>query len=803
MLFGRSELSIAVALAIGSMAAGAGAAEQTSQDAQAQQTPVSQDSPGAAADKSVRRDQIQSVIVTAQKRKENVDKVPVSISVVTADDLSNQHINGLEDITRSVPNISFSGGSQGNGPGLSNIEMRGISSAAGSGTVGMYMDDVSMTTRNLYSLGTAEPKFFDVDRIEVLRGPQGTLYGASSMGGTLKVITNQPDLKHTSNSGMVEVSHTDHGGMNTTANAVLNLPLVPNRLALRIGVQGSHDDGYITQVDPVTLAPLHTRTNSERDGVLRLGLKWMVDQDLTITPSIFYQTVKTGDLPTEYPNSQITNVPLQPYQISKPNLEPGTDKLFVPSLNVNYDFGPASLVSVSSYYQRKFDRVQDGTQANSAYLATLLGPDAPAELGNKLGVLPAFVYLNNQVRQFSQEFRLTSRAYDPRASSPWTWLGGAYFSNLHTTVNDFEPVPGLNALFNSYGLNADDPNALSGSFPGAFAQDSAYFSARHYRDTQKALFGEVNYHFTPALTATAGLRALSATDSLGREGSGYFTSQPGMTVQLPHDVDAHAYTPKFALSWDSAPNNMVYADAAKGFRLGSQNREIPLSLCGAELASMGLAAAPASYSPDSLWSYEIGDKARLLDNHLAINASAFYIDWKNIQVDRQLNCTFDYETNAGRARSSGIEFEAKFKPNRDWTFDLGTGYTNAYLVEANQALGSLAGQKVPGVPKFNATLSSEYDFTVNSATDGFARLTGHWTGSSYGTPHIGDSDYLRPAYATVDASVGLKFENWQVSLFAKNLGNNDKVIQTPSVQYFTERYRLVPRTVGVNLSGSL
>ena len=764
------------------------------------QVPEQADVKGKAERQS---DQLETVVVTAQKRKEDANKVPVSVSVVRGEDLAAKHITSLEDITRAVPNISFSGGTQGNGPGLSNIEMRGISSSAGSGTVGIYMDDVSMTTRNLYSLGSPEPKFFDVDRIEVLRGPQGTLYGASSMGGTLKVVLNQPDLKNFDNSVLTEVSATRHGGINDTVNGVLNIPLIANEMALRIGIQSSHNSGYITQVDPDTRAALRTRTNSEDDKVLRLALKWAVTKDLTLTPSLFYQEIKTGDLPTEYPFSQTTGAPLQAYQTSKPVLEPGNDKLLTPSLTVNYDMGFADLISVTSYYKRDFQRTQDGTQANSAFIASLLQPSAPAALGAALSVLPGYVFLDNQVRQFSQELRIASKSYDPKSGNVLTWLGGAYLSNLRTTVGDNEPLPGLNALFASNHVSAGDPNVLAGAFANDFPGDSAYFSARHYRTSQKALFGEVNYHFTPSLTATAGVRGLTATDSLQREGANYFTAVPGLTLQAAHPVDTHAYTPKFALAWNVDPSDMVYANVAKGFRLGSQNRDIPLSLCGAELASMGLAAAPASFGPDSVWSYEVGDKSRFLNNRLAVNAAAYYIDWNNIQVDRALNCTFDYETNAGKARSMGFELEVKAKPTRDLTLEFAGGYSKAYLIDANAALGSMAGQGVPGVPKFNASLSGQYEFTVSGSSDGFARLTGHWTGTSYGAPNVGNTDYARPAYATLDASVGINFEKWQVSLFAKNLANGDKVIQRPSVQFFSESYRLAPRLIGLSVSGKI
>jgi outer membrane receptor protein involved in Fe transport len=760
----------------------------------------------AAEKKPAREAGIQSILVTAQKRKEDVNKVPISVSVMKGEDLAAEHIGGLEDITRAIPNISFSGGSQGNGAGLSNIEMRGIASSAGSGTVGIYMDDVSMTTRNLYSLGSPEPKFFDVDRIEVLRGPQGTLYGASSMGGTIKFILNQPDLKRYDNAVHAEVSKTSGGGWNTTADAVLNVPLIPNELALRIGVQAGHISGYMNQLNPDTLAVVKSRTNDEDDRVLRLAMKWQPTKDLSITPALFYQEIKTGDLATEYPVSHTTGAALPPFSTTKPVLEPGNDKLLTPSLTVNYDMGFADLISVTSYYKREFDRTQDGTQANSSYIGCcLMGPNAPAGLVNEITVFPSYVLLDNQVRQFSQEVRLASKPYDSKSANPWTWLGGLYFSNLHTTVNDNEPMPGINALFAKYGVSPDDPDVVSGSFPGAFANESAYYSARHYRTVQHAAFGEVSYHFTPTIAATAGIRSVYAIDSLEREGSNYFTGNPGITKQNPNPVNTHAYTPKFSLTWNVDDSNMVYATAAKGFRLGGQNRDIPVSVCGDELKGLGFADghAPGAFGPDSLWSYEIGNKSRFLNNRLAINTAFYYINWDNIQVDKSLNCTFDFETNAGHAKSMGLEIEVRGKPTPDLTLGLTAGYANAYLTEDVDALGSKAGQFVPGVPRFSASLSGEYHFEITNNVDGFARLSSNWTGASFGTPNEGAPDYRRPGYKIVNASLGANLGKWQVSLFAKNLLNEDKVIQRPVVQFFQENYRISPRTVGVSLSGKI
>src|SRR5471030_3115847 len=235
-------------------------------------------------------DEIEVVKVTAQKRKEDPAKVAMSITAVTGAQLQAEHVNDFTDLTRVVHNISFTAasGNGGAGPGTENIEIRGISSTAGAATVGIYLGDVSITVGNVYTMGTVEPKFFDIDRVEVLRGPQATLYGASSMGGTIKFIPNEPDLKERSFETYTEVSNTKGGSSNYGANAVGNFPLIDNELALRIGVQVEHTGGFINQVDGDgnTLA---NNINKIDDHELRIALKWKPSSALTMTPSLYYQ----------------------------------------------------------------------------------------------------------------------------------------------------------------------------------------------------------------------------------------------------------------------------------------------------------------------------------------------------------------------------------------------------------------------------------------------------------------------------------------------------------------------------------
>lgn len=779
----------------------------------AQQTPATPtapaNSPSTSSSASKDSNQIDTIVVTAQKRKEDASKVPLSISVIRGDELTAQHIGDFEDITRSIPNVAFSGGggggNAGNGPGLSNIEMRGVSSQAGSATVGIYVDDVSMTASNLYSMGSIEPKFFDLDHVEVLRGPQGTLYGASSMGGTVKFVSNQPNLKDTEATGYSEVSETAHGGTNYTVNGVVNVPLIPGELALRIGVEGIHQSGYIDQVSPTTGAVVASGINDENDTVVRMAMKWTPTLNLTLTPTLYYQQVNTGDISVAY-------AALPENETSKTIREPGSDQLIVPSLTANYAMDIGDLTSVTSFFQRKFDRTQDGTLENSPYLSTQINTAQYPQyqsLANTIAGLPSAIILGNQVRQFSQEVRVTSHPYDASVS-PFTWLAGAYVADQHTNIVENDPIYGINAAFAA--ANADptsNSNVLAGAVSAGFPNDDSYYSGRHYHDKQQAIFGEGNYYFTPTLHATVGLRYLKATDSLDREGALYYNndgSNDGNSSSTATTTGNKA-TPKFALTWEVDKTDTLYASAQEGFRLGGSNFQIPQAYCG--LANPN----PLSYQSDSLWSYEVGDKSRFLNNQLSVEAALFYVDWKDLQQQIALSCGFNYNTNVGNATSKGAEVSIKAKPISHLLIDLSGGITNAALSDnAGQnagIIGAVSGAPVPGVPHFNAALSAMYSYNLSNDLFGFVRGSAHWTGASYGgfpTLPNGDvdPDYHRPAYSTVDFSTGLSWDKWEFSLFAKNLFDNEKVIQHPVVQtQENEVYRIAPRIIGISLSAKM
>jgi iron complex outermembrane receptor protein len=769
---------------------------------------------------------IATVVVTAQKRKEDPNKIAMSISTISGDDLQQQHIEDFGDLTRSIPNISFSTTS-GAGPGLDNIEMRGVSSSAGSATVGIYVDDTSVTIPNMYDMGATEPKFFDLERVEVLRGPQGTLYGSSSMGGTIKFITNQPNLKEYSVDTFADYSNTKGAGSNTSGYIVGNIPLIADELAVRIGVQGNRTAGFINQIDSNGNV-IGNGINSNDDQEVRLAVKWKPTKNLTITPSIFYQEVHSDGSSAFLLNT----LPL--YESNVSVREPSTDKFLLPTLNINYDWDGINVTSVSSYFDRHFDRSIDGknyitiplTSTNPSsgcyFYVVACGGSVPNALLPAILALPSASQLTSQAEQFSQELRFASKAYE-KGGSPWTWVGGLYFANERTGAIENDPVIGLNATLAQYGVDTNNLNSLANSlyFPGnpslgippgtpylnPFPNDNTYYGNQQTREQQKAIFGEVNYYFTPTLHATVGMRYLTATNSLEQINGLYETGlNTNANAVFQNTTSTNASTPKFALTWEVDPNNTLYTSAAKGFRLGGGNQYVPVTFCASDLAANGLTEAPATYKQDSLWSYEVGSKSRVFDNRLSFNADIFYLKWNNIQQNVYLpGCSYDYNTNAGDAVSKGAEIEVKFKPVPQLLLSASGGYDNAEFSDSqgqiNGVIGAVKGAAIEGVPKYNGQLSAKYSFALGDKS-AYLLATEHWVGRSNGSLVATDPDYNRPQYHTVDTSAGMSFGTFDVSVYVKNALNDNTIIQHPNTNETNEGFRLNARTIGMNVFAS-
>jgi outer membrane receptor protein involved in Fe transport len=738
---------------------------------------------------------LEEITVTAQKTAENLRDVPISVSVIDAGQLQDQHITDLGDLTRVVPNFSFS--SNGN-PGGSILEMRGISSAAGASPVAIYLDDVSITQRlGGGYVGQPEPELLDIQQVEVLRGPQGTLYGASAEAGVLKFRANPVDLRSFQASGLAEGFYTQHGSGSDRINGMVNLPVIDGVFGVRLAVEHEDISGYIDRFSPETNARVDTNINNNEATVARLTLDAQPTDRLTVTAALFYQR-------SLYGNSNTVNLGLPPLSTNNLVADEGSNTLIVPSLTVHYDFGYADLTSVSSDYTRNAPYTYDGTAFNSVYIGEGIlnggfGGTPVLDLngglsGDKIAALPGPAYDTYFTRIISQELRLASKPYTP-GGMPVTWVAGLYYQQSDDRTSDNEYIPGFNEVFSAnYGVPT-----LNALFGGPLPNDLIFFAQSRYLEKQYSAFGDVTFHVTESLRASIGLRYLSAHDDETISAGGFFNG--GDSGYAAHSKD-HALTPKATIEYDVASKGMVYATAGKGFRLGGPNGPL-IPFCAGDLAALGLTEGPPSYAHDSLWNYELGTKLRPAAN-FAVDLAVFYDKWSQLQQQISLpDCGSTFNTNVGSARSYGSELDLKVRPLQGLTLGVAAGYTNATLSSAIPSLSIAAGTRVEGVPDWSATTSFEYKWPISSAVTGAVRANYNYVGQSHGALDPTNPDYIRPAYNLTGGSISALFGNWEVSLFAKNIFNEQKIIQTPDHADVPIGLVLQPRTVGVTVSGHL
>jgi iron complex outermembrane recepter protein len=776
-------------------------------------------SEATSAETDVASGQLQEITVTAEKRKEDIKDIPISVSAISGAQLTEQHITNYDDISRTVPGISFQAGA---GPGLDNIEIRGVSSTSGSATVGIYIDEVSVTVKNTFD-GAVQPKLFDLDRVEVLRGPQGTLFGASSMGGTIRFITKQPDLSDFSATVSTDLSDTHHGGFNNDEYAILNFPIIDGVFALRLSVDISSESGYVDNylATPTGAGPNGTvlslgvndntgvlgraGVNSITTQVFRLSGKYAGPDDLTITPAFFWQRTDADDSALQYPAIGV-------YDQDKRVAEPGTDTLTIPSLTINKGFGWAELTSVTSYFERNFHRITDGTYYNSNIFSNyfVASPtDTPQQAyttATVLAFLPSPVYYRTITEQISQEVRLSSKSAS-LADMPMTWTAGLYFSNQHQTHLDDEYIPGLQTQFQAnYGYPITSPLSPVGpvNYPGvSFANDLIYFGHTYPTERQIAPFGEAGLEITPQLKATVGVRYVSAKSSFDVTSGGFYAF--GLPVTYSNSQNFNATTPKVSLDYAVSASSNLYMSVAKGFRLGGPTgpdpANVPGGTCDGDYEDLNIGTPPTNYQSDSLWSYELGSKGRYFDNRLSVNAAVYAINWSNIQQTINLpTCGFGFTTNVGDARIYGSELEVRALATPSLTLSLNAGSTHAYITSVS-GIGSgivTVGESILNVPQYTVTPSVQYDMHLGANATAFVQADFPYTGrarayfDSSGLPNL-----YSPGYGIGNLGLGYTRDKLTLGLYAKNVFNWTNIIQYPSVNSVPEGYTVRPRTIGI------
>ncbi|HKJ73463.1 MAG TPA: TonB-dependent receptor [Alphaproteobacteria bacterium] len=738
------------------------------------------------------------VMVTAQRRSESLANVPISVSAFSQARMDMQGVRKIDDLARLTPGISFARADARNGL-ASNIAIRGISSTAGSSTTGIYIDDTPIQSRSLgYSAFNSFPEVFDVERVEVLRGPQGTLFGAGSEGGTVRFITPQPNLDKFSAYARSELGYTESGDPSYEAGAAIGAPIVQDKVGFRISGWYRRDGGWVDRVDwdRTTHAPTNTLDNNsnwQNSIVLKAALTFAPSENLSITPSIYYQDLRLNDTPSYWavlsdPSNGKFNNGNALAAVSK-------DKFVLPSLKIELHLGGVDIVSNTSYFDRHNHSIND----YSAFEAGIWAANAFFPAGF---YAPTNQY--NVQKNWTQEVRFQSANDDARL----TWVIGGFFTHAHQSARQFVQDTFLPALFQA---NTGIP---FNAFFGQGLVDGLYtFVADPIEATDKQIagYGQADLKVTDKLTLTAGIRVARTTVDAQAK---YRGPVVGPDVADSGSQKESPITPKGSISYKIDADNMVYASVAKGYRIGGYNPRVGLP-CGGQLASLGLPAAPQLYSSDHVWSYEVGSKNSFAGGRLRVSSSAFYVDWGNIQQQVALNsCGFTFVTNLGSATSKGVDFQVEVEPVDDLVISLSFGYTNAKFDQTVQggpaATTNLVtkGDHIPGSP-WTGAFSAQYNFTAFGDHDSFARVDYQYqSGQSGITPGTNPTNgtfnpsnlFLLPETNLLSARIGTKLSDVDLSIFVNNLLNSHTILSQstpPGPVILYQRTTFRPRTVGL------
>ena len=721
--------------------------------------PVASASASASASSG---DSLDEIVVTAQRRAERLQDVPEAISAMSGDMLNQMRLQGNADLAAYVPSLSF----DVLGPGETTLAIRGLGTSYGlEPTVSLYINETPLDIRTDGFAGAPDIDFFDVDRVEVLRGPQGTLYGSSSMGGAVRILTAQPDTSAVAVNAEVGGSSMQGGGAGYLAKSAVNLPLTADA-AVRVVGAFEHVPGYINQaaLGDFTVAqpdlPVTARRINDVDlksGRI-IGL-WKPTDALTIKPTFMISEVDAGNNSNYFSNlPDFTTADYYP--------SPQDSRLEVGNLQVDYAFDFATLMSSTSVLSRDVQTQSDFTLL-LANLAPAFGIAYPPNY-------PETDFDTSHNTGFVQELRLTSPT-----DQVLRWVGGAYFSH-----------------YRQHSTETSDSAAFADAI-GQTTGPNLYIFDQSVIDQQTAAFVDLTYKIMPRLEITAGERYYELRDSLENTQSGVLgaPSQP-----LVH-AKASGNSPRLVLTYHPFQDTTLYTTAARGYRPGGPNVGLPTGIG----CTLNNAYSPL-YQPDTVWNYELGAKLEFLDRKLSIDVAGYRIDWKNVQqsVDDP-GCGYLFVANVGSARSKGLEAEINFKPVESLLLNASGSYDHAEFTSIDapfQGAGTARpGEAVPDVPRQKFNLGGEYTAVVAAYT-GYLRLDWSHLGS---VPAGFTYDAVRPAYSALEAALGVRTGHYDVSLYGHNLTNSNGILEIlEGATYsfgntFATRISTPPRTIGIDL----
>jgi iron complex outermembrane receptor protein len=754
----------------------------------------------------------EEMVVTARKREESVQDVPISVVAPTEAELRDVGADDIEDIAANVAGFTV----QNLGPGQSQIAMRGVSAGqivrdqpGVKEQVGVYLDESVISL----SLFTPDVDLFDVSRVEVLRGPQGTLFGSGSLSGTVRYITNQPKLGATETVGELSLTSIEDGGTGGTAKAAVNVP-IGDRAALRVVGYYTKYGGFMDAIQPDLT--INEDVNSGTRAGARLALRFEPNDRLTITPRLLYQQVDMDG----WNRIDAFNILANPYTTTRPKVrfegrqqftqieEPTTDDFLLGDFNVSYDFGGMTLTSITSYTDRDVDVIRDATALTASIT------------GGSIGLPPAAYLIDAPLDDVTTAQSLTQEVRLSGTRGAVQWVAGGFYSDTDRDygqsllVSGFETVTGI-------------PTA------GAFgaARDVLYYSDLSYAFTQFALFGEATWTVNDRFDVTGGLRYYDFDEDRVQTFDGIF-ADPGTSRG---STQADGIAPRVMASYKLSDATRLNAQVSKGFRLGGINDPLNVPLCTPQdLETFG---GRDAWEDETLWNYEVGAKSTLAGGRGLLNIAAFRADISDLQATVTAgSCSSRVIFNVPKARSQGVEVEFEYAPFDSFDFAVSATKLNAELrstLTSTNAAGQTSvvagieeGNRLPTVPEFQMAAAASYRWTAGTiggyVTGVYQHVGSRYTqigdqAAGFGTVNLNSFapnniggpftqaafifNPKLPEYDLINVRVGFLVKNFDTALFINNV--TDEVAYLSLDQERGTRARVgyltnEPRTIGVS-----
>lgn len=753
--------------------------------------------------------QLQEVVVTAQRRSQNIYKVPISMAAYTQSELDRRNITSVNAIAAQTPGINYR-----DFGATSFIAIRGVSQDAGGSvagigpnTVAVYINNVPIQTRyETAAVSGGNPLVFDISRVEVLRGPQGTLFGTSAEGGAIRLITNTPSL--TQYSGYAVGGFSDvlgGGGSGAQFGIAYGGPIEKGTLGFRVSAWDERMPGYVDNRSAIVGGVNQRNVNSGTADVLQGAMLWHASSMFSAEFGIYYQGLDRNSIglfqpPTTANTIGAGNPSAGDFVSTRALLQPSKDEMTVPSLTLNFNFGWSELKVLTSYMNRYSPRSYDYT----AVLPPAFGFGIPTSLD-----FAEPTVVGTRQNNFTEEVRLQS----PSRGQKFNWIVGAYYANLRQ--HDWETVsaPGFPAeVLQNTGKTMQQFLGLNeGLVSGDGATNLTYISDQLMRDEDRAVYAHVQYDFSKYFAVLAGVRHEIDGERLYTVSDGPIAGGPSSAYSPSR---TSATVPQVGINWTPNAHNLVYFSAGEGFRPGGGNVPVTLNSagCQGELARLG---KPTGYNGDTLWSYEVGDKSQTLGGRLLIAGSIYHINWNNIISAVQLPlCGTHIAYNLGNAQSDGFDVALHMLASANWRLGLSIGYTNARYTTTTQIFGqvvSKAGNAISDIAPWNVIADVEYQHPLTENMNWYSYVQDQYNSRNNRLtpaedPAVGAYDpgvVRNPAYNLMLARIGLRFASGlDAAFYVNNLLNTHPLINwnRDLIDITSGAYTVQPRTIGAKFT---